>query len=161
MTSTEAVKLFICMTNQQFFHIEWMSMHKYVQTIIPFCFAKTNFLYPSHFAWLLYFSFSERLSSLHACNFQGEKYKDQEQVHRICLSASTGKREMMHVMYILPLHISFQIQLIAILDEIFLCDLMLYVIKCSIKIYLCDEMLISCWYILGWAEMIMLFIWAV
>ncbi|KAG2565017.1 hypothetical protein PVAP13_7NG007369 [Panicum virgatum] len=77
-------------------------------------------------------------------NLKGEKYKDQEQVHRICLSASTGKREMMHVMYILPLHISFQIQLIAILDEIFLCDLMLYVIKCSIKIYLCDEMLISC-----------------
>jgi len=32
-------------------------------------------------------------------NLKGEKYKDQEQVHRICLSASTGKREMMHVMY--------------------------------------------------------------
>ena len=45
-----------------------------------------------------------------------------------------------------------------ILDEIFLSDLMLYVMKCLIKLYLCDEMLISYWYILGWAEMIMLFI---
>ena len=61
-------------------------------------------------------------------------------------------------MYRLPLHVSFQIQLIAILDEKFLGDLMLYVMKCSIK-HLCDEMLISCC-ILGWAEMIMLFIWA-
>ena len=86
--------------------------------------------------------------------------KTKNQVHRICLSASVGKkREMIHLMYRLPLHVSFQIQLIAILDEFFLGDLMLYVMKCSIK-HLCDEMLIYCC-ILGWAKMIMLFIWAV
>ena len=85
--------------------------------------------------------------------------KTKNQVHRICLSASVGKkREMIHLMYRLPLHVSFQIQLIAILDENFLGDLLLYVMKCSIK-HLCDEMLIYCC-ILGWAEMIMLFIWA-
>ena len=80
-------------------------------------------------------------------------YKDQEQVHRICLSAFVEKkREMIHLMYRLPLHVSFQIHLIAILDEKFLGGLMLYVMKCSIK-HLCDEMLIYCC-ILGWAEMI-------
>ena len=68
---------------------------------------------------------------------------------------------MIHLMYRLPLHVSFEIQLISILDELFLCDLMLYVRRCWIKLYLCDEMLISCWYILGWAAMIMVLIWAV
>ena len=98
-----------------------------------------------------------------AClQFSGrEVQRSRAKVHRICLSASTEKREMIHLMYRLPLHVSFQIQPIAILDEIFLCNLMLYVMKCSIKLYLCDEMLISCWYILGWTKMIVLFIWAV
>ena len=86
-------------------------------------------------------------------------YKDQEpSASNLFECLCRKKREMIHLMYRLPLHVSFQIQLIAILDEKFLGDLMLYVMKCSIQ-HLCDEMLIYCC-ILGWAEMIMLFIWA-
>jgi len=105
----------------------------------------------------LFFLF-RKIKFLACLKFSGRELQDQEKCIEFVLSASIEKREMMHLMYRLPLHVSFQIQLIAILDEIFLGNLLLYVMKCSIK-HLCDEMLIySC--ILGWAEMIMLFIWA-
>ena len=90
----------------------------------------------------LFFLF-RKIKFLACLKFSGRELQDQEKCIEFVLSASIEKREMMHLMYRLPLHVSFQIQLIAILDEIFLCDLMLYVMKCLIKVYLCDEMLIS------------------
>ena len=91
----------------------------------------------------LFFLF-RKINFVACLQFLGRSTKIKNQVHSICLSVSTEKREMTHFMYRLSLHVTFQIQIIAILDEIFLCDLMLYVMKCSIKLYLCDEMLISC-----------------